>query len=196
MNAELRERVYAFLHDAPRSYFTEEDVDGWLQEGLDDLSSRLRITQKQATGTTNGTIPLPDDFGELVSLQVGSDSIKWVSNDTFSAASGSDVGNIGRIFNRQIELGSVGEDGSYTLRYWSSDGDLNLIRGGLKIRLVNYALSRAKAKTEDFRAAEYYLGLYERGLPAPNDSSVNAPILPDGMTFALGPFDTADSAHN
>jgi hypothetical protein len=195
---EVRERVYAYIADSARTFVTPTDVDLWVKEGIEDLSSRLRMAQDEATGTTSGgTIDIPADFLEPISLRVGSYYAMWVSNDTFHSYSSAtqDVDPIARVFNGQIEVYPT-TDAAYTLRYWSLAGDMSLLRGNLKLRLVNYVVSRAKAKEGDYRASEYFLGLYERGLPAPSDTTLNSQPIPDGITFQLGPFDTIDAAHN
>lgn len=196
--AELRERVYGYVNDSTRTNITEPLVDMWIQEGLDDLGSRLPLSQNEVTDTTTGTITLPLDFVNPVSLRVGSGYADWASNDTFdhSVDNSDDIGLIARVFNGQIEVSPVPEEAAYTLRYWSMAGDMSLVRGNLKVRLVNYAVARAKAKEGDFRAAEYFLGLYERGLPAPSNASINQQQLPDGITFEFGPFDGVDSRAN
>jgi hypothetical protein len=196
--AEIRERVYVFVDDSARTFVSETDVDMWVKEGIDDLSSRLRLSQAQDTGTTSGgAITVPADFLEPVSLQVGSKYAEWVSNDLFHSyvASGQDADPIARIFSGQIEVYPT-TDTAYTLRYWSLASDTSQFRGNLKLRLVNYVLSRVKAKEGDYRGSEYYLGLYERGLPAPSDVSVNSQPLPSGISFQFGPFDTVDAKHN
>lgn len=194
--AEIRERVYGYVNDTPRNFITEDLVDSWIQEGLDDISSRLPMAQDEVNGTTTGTIAIPSDLVSIISLQVGSGYPAWVSNETYQRATDSGVGSIARVFNGRIEVTPVPETTSYMLRYWSMAGDMALVRGNIKVRLVNYAVARVKAKKGDYRASEYFLGLYERGLPAPNNSSINAQQIPDGMTFEFGPFDTVESSHN
>lgn len=194
--AELRERVYSYVNDSTRTFITESDVDMWIQEGLDDISSRLRMSQGEVTDTTTGTIEIPADMVEPISLLVGSGYVSWVSDNTYAQAIESDIGPVARVFNGQVEVTPVPEETTYTLRYWSMASDTSLIRGNLKVRLVNYAVSRAKAKEGDFGASEHFLGLYERGLPAPSNASINQSQIPDGITFAFGPFDGLDAAHN
>lgn len=194
--AELRERVYAFINDSPRTFVTESLVDMWIKEGLEDLASRLPLSQNEVTDVTTGTIDIPLNMVRPISLQVGSGKVKWTSDNTYDAAVDSDIGLLARVFNGTIEVTPVPEETTYTLRYWSIASDTSLIRGNLKIRLVNYAVSRAKAKEKDYSASEHYLGLYERGLPAPNNATINETPLPDGMTFEFGPFDGAEAAHN
>lgn len=194
--AELRERVYAYVNDDQRTFITEPLVDQWIQEGLDDLSSRLQMSQDEATGSTTGTIPIPNDLANIISLRVGSGYPEWVSDDTYHRATDSDIGAAARVFNGQIEVSPVPDSATYTLRYWSMGGDMSLVRGNLKVRLVNYAVARAKAKEGDYRASEYFLGVYERGLPAPSNASINQAQIPDGTMFEFGPYDQVDSLHN
>jgi hypothetical protein len=196
MFEELRERVYAYFRDSAREFITPSDVDQWLQEGLEDLSSRLPLAQKEKTGTTTGTIPIPADLVDPVTLRVGANYASWTPDATYNAATDGDIGLIARVFNGSFEVSPVSDATAYTLRYWSMSADVSLIRGNLKIRLVNYAVSRGKAKEGEFQASEYFLGLYERGLPSPNDATINQGQLPDGTTFEFGPFDGVDSKAN
>lgn len=203
---ELKESVFSVVRDTARTFVTEEDVDKWLREAMTDLSSRLRLVQNYVEDTTDGTnqIALPSDYMDLIWLQVpgsgtNDDYVTWVDENTWNAYSeqGADSATIGRVFNGNIEVYPTPDTGTaYTLRYWATNSNsLTGFSGSLQIRMVNYAVYRAKLKEGEPAIAREYLDEYERGLPPPNNLGSNAPILPDRISIEAGPFDTSEAKH-
>lgn len=181
---ELRDKVFTVVRDTGRTFITEQDVDQWLTEAMQDLSSRLRLSQGTQTSPaiTSGAITLPTDYIDLISLAVTGVTDGYVDFDvdltTYNLYQdqGSDPGvTIGRVFNGSIEMyPAPANSTAYALRYWAFEKDsLTEFTPSLHIRMVNYARAHALYKEKDFGAGDRYLTMYEDGLPPPNDSSRN-----------------------
>lgn len=201
---ELREKVFTVVRDSSRNFVTEADVDLWLGEGMDDLSSRLHLSQNTKTDSdsaiSGNTIAIPTDFVDLIWLKVdrsGSDNdyVLPVDEELFNyyEESGADLSvTIARSFDGSFELYPTPSGTDYTLRYWSSTStDLTAFTGTLRTRMVNYARAHAKYKEGEFTAGDRYLELYERGLPAPSDAGRNRPLLPATIRPEFGWFDSS-----
>lgn len=193
---EIREKVYANVRDADRSFIEEGHVDLWIQEGMGDLSTRLNLGQSEKTGTTSGTISLPADFMEFISLVVDDEVPEFVDRETYRLweEEGSPPKTIAQVFGGNIELFPAPSAVAYTLRYWSSSSDsLTEFHGGLRLRLTNYATYRALMKVRDYTGADRFLRMYESGLPSPNVRGRNQEAGPIQVTPILdGYFDSAD----
>lgn len=201
---EIRERVFTVVRDSSRTLVTETDVDLWMGEAIEDLTTRLHLGQEEKTGTTSGnTIDIPDDYVDLIWLKVtrsGSDNdyVLWRDDDIYNsyAESGAAMGStIGRVFNGNFEMYPTPDTGTaYTLRYWaSSSSSLANVRGSLRTRIVNYSRAHAKYKEGDMGAGDRYMELYERNLPAPDNMGPNRlpgpySIRPEGNWFTSGAY--------
>jgi hypothetical protein len=203
MLTELRERVYAVVRDSNRSFFTETDVDRWLNEGMEELSSRLHVTQGQRTDDdipiSGNLIPLPDDFRELIWLQIGGDQVEFVDEEvwnTWEEAGGSPSHSISRVFNGNIEIYPTPDSGSeYTMRYWTTSTTASNLTAPLRNKVVNFARAHAKYKEGDHGAGDRYMSMFEDGLPGPNVFGKTTPMTPSVIRFEGGPFDTVDATH-
>lgn len=197
---ELREKVFTVVRDSGRTFITEADVDQWLSEAMLDLSSRLRLAHGSASGTvTSGSITLPTDYIDLISLAVDGVTDGYIDFDvdteTFDQYQDDedDPGvTIGRVFNGAIELYPAPSNGTaYTLRYWATESAaLADFSGSLQIRMVNYARAHALYKNREDTTADRYMALYEQGLPGPNTASRNHDPGPLTIKPALGYFDS------
>lgn len=202
---ELREKVFSVVQDSARNYITEGDVDQWLLEGIEDLTSRLHIIQDSETGTTtDNTLTIPANFSEPIWLKItnsGSDDdfVQWVDEDqwnSYQEQGASPFRRMARVFNGQIEIYPTPDSGTaYELRYWAIGSDLTGLNVTHRQRIVYYASARARLKEHDSGDYQEYMSLYERGLPAPNDFSSNSPVMPDAVSMEAGPFDTVESTH-
>lgn len=201
---ELREKVFAVVRDTARTLVTEAEVDLWLIEGMEDLSSRLHLTQNSKTqadsAISSNRIAIPSDYADLVSLKVDrsgadNDYVLFVDDDlwNYHNEAGSDLSvTIGRTFNGNFELYPTPSGTTYTLRYWSSSSDIAGFTGALRTRIANYARAYAKWKEGDMGQGDRYMELYERGLPDPLNTGKNRPILPATIRPAFGWFDSSE----
>lgn len=203
---ELREKVYTVTRDSGRDFITEDDVDLWIQEAMDDLSSRLHLVQGSTSSTTSGnTIAIPDDYVALIWLEItksgaGNDYVHWVDEDVWNYHSevGADPGVwYGRPFNGNFEIYPTPDTGTaYEMRFWkSTDSSLTEFTGTLKTRIVNYARAHAKYKEGEFQAGDRYMGLYEEGLPSRNDRGRHHHPGPLTIVPLGGPFDDTEMYH-
>src|SRR5512134_1267731 len=103
---QMREMVREAVRDANGNFVKDWELDGWVNEAYADLAARLRLFQKQTTGSVTGGLAVPADLVEIQVYRVGSQEVEFVDDDTFWAYQdeGSDVSHpLGRIFNKVIE---------------------------------------------------------------------------------------------
>jgi hypothetical protein len=204
---DLRRRVFSVLRDSEKSFTEDQDVEDLLNEAYLDLTARLRLLRKEATGTTSstGTVALPTDFIEPVWFSVlpssSSDNhvvVEFTDDAVFDSwrLSESEPSNVlGRIYNGTIETYPVVVSLAYTLRYvytpttLDSVGDSPLIPAELQVRMVNYARAHCKYKEGEMAEGDRYLSMYEDGLPtAPLGARRERPG-PFNLTLVPGVFD-------
>lgn len=176
---QLRDEVFGSLRDSDRVFITDALVNTWLNEAYFDLCTRLRIPESSTTGTTSssGTITLPSGFIEVKDLIIDGARPAWVPSDTFLSykvpgeSTPNDV-TLYRIFNNTVETYPVANQKSYTLEYidspaavTSDSSTFSALPAELHIRLVYFALHRAKLTEGELTEAAYYQQQYERGLP-------------------------------
>lgn len=199
---EMREKVYAVVKDSSRTTVTEADVDLWIQEGMEELSSRLDITQAQKTDAdtaiSGNAIALPTDFKEHIWLQMDStdDYAEFVDEDVWNSwqDSGGDPGHtLARVFNGNIECYPTPAAGSdYVLRYWTISSAPSSFTGSLRAKCVNYARAHALYKMDNPAMADRYMAMFEQGIPEPNVRTKNSQVLPTAIYLAGGYFDSSD----
>lgn len=196
----LRTRVYAAVRDSLKEFVTEDQVDQWIQDAIDDICRRLRIRQEETTGTTSGaTITLPSDHVDTIWLHIDSDQsydpyVQWVDNDVWNYHQANETTNVylGRVHDNAVELTPTPTDGlDYTLRYVQEGPEAavtDLENVHLK-KIVLYAQAEAKYKEGESAAGDKYMARYEQGLPPVDLTSSNR--VPGPMTLHMpgGYFD-------
>lgn len=172
-------RVYTFLRDSDQAWVTKEDVRTWLNDALLDLNARLRLNLASTTGTvgSDGTIQLPADLVEPVSLSIADKIPKQVPNEVFLSwkLPGSVPGHvIFRVVGNTIETYPTTSTASmsFKLEYVKRpslmlvDADLPTgITRELQLRMIHYAVAQAKVKDGNQSEASYFMTLYLSGLP-------------------------------
>lgn len=198
---EMQTSVYAVLRDSEQAFITLAEVKGFLNEGLLDLNARLRLKQTAATGTTSstGTITLPDDFYESISLWIGSTPVQFVTDGVFESysmpASVTPAAQLGRIFDNAVETYPVQASEDYTWRYverpteLSDDSDLPTdLTPELCRRVVDYARAEAKLKEGELNEYQIYRSRYEDGLPGPPRADYRMKPVSLNLIPEPGPF--------
>jgi hypothetical protein len=192
----MKARVYYVLRDSEKSFVSDTSVGDWLNEAYLDLVARLRLLEKEATGTTGagGTLALPADFLELTSFDVADVNgnyyrARFSDNDVFDSwrlDEDEPEAQLARIFNGTIETYPVAASVGYVLRYvykptaLSAGGDIPAIPEELHVRLVNYARAHAKYQEGELDEGDRYMAMYTEGLPG-------APLT--SHRLRPGPFD-------
>ena len=200
----LKRRVYAVLRDSEKSFVEDQEVEDLLNEAYLDLTARLRLLRKEATGTTTatGTITLPTDYIEMVWLSVlptvtseYQEHVEWADDrvfDSWRLPGDTPESLLARIFNGTIETYPVAASCAYTMRYvykptaLDSAADEPSIPEELQVRMVNYARGHTKYKEGEIDEGDRYLALYEQGLPSSPMSSHRERPGPINMTPAPG----------
>lgn len=198
---EMQTSTFAVLRDSERAFVTLAEVKEWLNEGLLDLCARLRLKQTRATGTTSstGTITLPDEFLENMSLWIDGAPVNFVDDSVFESysepASTTPYALLGRVFDGAVETYPSQISADYEWRYvkrpteLSADGDQpSDLTPELARRVINFA--RAEAKLKEGEESEYaiYRGRYEEGLPGQPRVAMRMRPGPVNLIPESGPF--------
>lgn len=178
--SQLRDQTFAVLRDSERLFVTETEVDTWLNEAYLDINARLRLKQTTLDDTTetDGTIPYPTDFVEMISLWFENAVPAAVVDDTVFE-SYSEPGTttfidqvIVRAFGSNLETYPVQNAVDFTLRYVSrptlmvlDDDQPTALTPELCVRLWKYAAAEAKRKEGEAQEAQTYMDEYLEGLP-------------------------------
>lgn len=173
----MQSRVYAVIRDSAKGFVLASEVQEWLNEGNLELAKRLRVLRKTTTGSTDGTafIPVPADFLEALTLDIGGGKAEFVRDPSFDARvsiGGTPSIRAARVFGNNIEVFPAPPGATaYTLRHlktpaaMSADGNTSELPESLHVKVVNYARAHAKYKEGDFDAGDRYMAMYEQGLP-------------------------------
>lgn len=175
----MQTSVYDVLRDAEAAFITAVQVQEWLNRGYLDLNARLRLNQQSDTGTTesDGTIPLPDEFVEAISLWIGTTPVAFTDDSTFESysmpASLTPAAVLGRVFGTNIETYPAQTSADYTLNYVKRPTEMSsgssqptILTPELADRLIDYARAEAKLKEAEYNDYQFYRDRYEEGLPA------------------------------
>jgi hypothetical protein len=108
----MRARVRSVVRDESKSFVSDTDIDGWLNEAQTDLAVRTETIRRKATGDLPVPleIALPSVLVRLLSARFGTTDVVFVDDDVFvsHADAGSDPGHkLGRVVQGVIELSSV-----------------------------------------------------------------------------------------
>lgn len=178
---EMQDRVYQVTRDSDREFIPVAAVTDWLNEAQSDIANRLGILTKQTTALTTsatGTITLPSDLIEIVSLRVGTDEadVRWEDDTSWlqwQQSQSTPADRLGKVFNSIVELYPVPGTGTSTiLRYvyeptdLSAGADVSALPTENHILMVRYAQAHAKYLEGDENMGDRYLQMYELGLPA------------------------------
>ena len=203
---EMRDRVFYVLRDSERAFTTATEIDYWLNEGYLDINARLRLNQKEATGTTDattGTVTLPSDYLEHVDFWIGDVHPVFVDHDVFlsweeSGESLETAEAISRVWNGYIETYPLTTSEAYTLYYIGQPTQLTAaghqpssLTPELAVRVINYARAQAKWKEGEADEGDRYYSLYTEGLPGqPRLTHRKHPgrvdFIPDASPFEEG----------
>ena len=193
--------------DANSDFVSDAEIYDVLNEAQLDLASRLKCLTKRATSTTSGnTITIPADYLDMLTLRLGTtDTVEWVDVTEWNAWSdGGETprSTLGRIFNDTIYMYPTPTTGTaYVLDYYqlpavmTTGTDEPEVNEALQLKMLDYARSYIAEKEKDYEQATYYKTRYEDGLPVVPGLTTNEAPGPIAMSFAAGPFDTADAKH-
>jgi hypothetical protein len=193
---EMVASVRNTLRDSEAVFITDAMIGEWINEAYRDLCARLPLLRKDATGTTSstGTITLPADFTQLLSLRIDDASGDtfvtpvWVTDDIFLSYRSPDVipgATLYRIFEGLIETWPQQESLTYFIEYIYKPTDISgstepSIPEELHVKIINYARAHAKYVDGELNEGDRYMALYTENLPlAPSSMRRERP----------GPFD-------
>lgn len=200
---DLREQVFGLTRDTERLFVTENMVNNWLNEAYLDINARLRLLQAEATGTTdsNGFIPFPSDFVEMITLWIGDNPAFVVDDTVFESYSEPGLITLQdkilvRAFSSNFETYPATNGLDYTLRYVArptlmveDEDQPTAITPELCPRLWKYAIAEARRKEGETQDAEMYMNEYLEGLPGRPRVQHRMRPAPVSLLPEPGPFD-------
>lgn len=208
--AQLRDLVYAPLRDSERTFVEPWFVDEMLNEAYLDLNARLRLTRATATGTTSSTgeitLPVNEDFIEVLQLWVGTTPVTMHDDYTFNSyeaagvtpyMSTNSIAILGRMSMDRLKIETYPQavTTDYTLEYVKRPESMALdtdkptsLAPEMQPRLVAYARAHAKWQEGEIVEGNQYMAQYEQGLPGSPRMTNN--LRPASMTLIPepGPF--------
>jgi hypothetical protein len=184
---QLITRARSFVRDEGASFIDDDDLGNWINEAYRDIAARLPVMQRTDTGTATGLINLPTTNGtftvEILGLRFGSSEVEFVNDAVFDSWAGAAPPTmIARVWQNQIEVSPTPDLDDYELKIafipaeLVQPGDVHVLPIQLERKLVEYAVSQAKLKDEDFASSDRWFIKYEQGLPQVSTSrSVQQP---------------------
>ena len=192
--AKMKACVYRGIRDSDMEFAPPGDIVAYINEGYLDLCSRLRLVQKEASGTTTaaGLIPFPSDYIELDTIQIGTQDLQEATDvvfDSYKVPGSTPPVTLYRFWGTNIETYPAQESVAYTLRYvgqpteLANDSDLfTYLPKELEIRVCRYARAQVHATMHEQDQADREMEVYLRGLPDYPRAAHRLGIGPDQLT--------------
>jgi hypothetical protein len=194
---QLRDRVRTFLRDdnVATQFITDDEINGWLNEALQEVTWRTKMNSVTVTGTldASGNAPVPTDYLTWQEMLVDGKPANLVTDDEewndLRDSEGSENRVMVRINGRMIETNLAQMGVAYTLTYVKQPSQLVLdtdqpsLPVNLQQRLLHYARAQGLYKERDFFSADRYMQLFESGL-APAEGLAPSEVVRQGeMTY-------------
>jgi hypothetical protein len=203
----LIERVRSFCRDSAGGFIDDDDVVAWINEAYADIASRLSVMQRTDNGTTSGSITLPTTDGsftvEVLSLRFGVTDVQFVSDSVFNSwadSTSTPPTTLARVWEGRIDLYPVPNAQDYEIRVafipspLRQSSDKHVLPLQLERKLIEYAVSQAKLKDEDYAGSDRWFLKYEQGLP--QVSTARTVQMPGPMSFQPEPTYFEDDARS